>query len=86
MLIYYIARRTVKMEYGHSTSKLLEHITYHRLLNGALMPNNLQCSTDSEHHNGRTQSFLQSAGVFSNLHAEIKRNTSNYERNFDISN
>lgn len=46
--------------------------TYHRLLHGALMPNNLQCITDSEHQCVHTRSFLESEEAVSNLHAEIK--------------
>ena len=43
--------------------------TYHMLLHGALMPNNLRCTTDSEHQCEHTQSFLASEGAISNLHA-----------------
>ena len=47
--------------------------TYHRLLHGALMPNNLQCTTDSEHQCEHTQSFLESEDAVSNLHAGVSK-------------
>jgi hypothetical protein len=50
----------------------IELRTYHRLLHGALMPNNLQCTTNSGHQYERTQSFLVSEGAISNLHAGSK--------------
>jgi len=35
------------------------------------MPNNLRCTTDSEHQCEHTQSFLASEGAISNLHAAL---------------
>jgi len=49
------------------------------LLHGALMPNNLRCTTDSEHQCEHTQSFLASEGAISNLHAGSETNRSRYQ-------